>query len=91
MLATALYFALLDCIREAHREARATHTTRTRRILKTDTHHHHHTAAATADDETTVVASLEQGPYEDVPLPIPATLDHRVLALGVEAEDMVLR
>lgn len=134
MLASSLYFAAKDCIREAHKEAQAAASHGVRhRYLKNNNgkdkeskpnHHSADSGCARRDgpptkcnDVATPAGGSGSGsggaapkaggaaggaeaagpvvvggpPYEDVSLPIPATIDRRVLALGVEPADMVLQ
>lgn len=99
MLASALYFAVQDCIRKAHKEAQATDARHRVRRLATDrTHRHHdqqhHAAGGQPPPQQQQQPKHEEQAgtaYEDVPLPVPATLEHRVVALAVAPQDMVLR
>lgn len=105
MLASSLYFALKDCIREAHKEAQAqaAHHDGRRRLGHTNHHPADSDSArrappASACDGVAAGGAGSSGssgaggpPYEEVVLPVPATLDHRVVALGVDPAEFVLR
>lgn len=142
MLASSLYFAVKDCIREAHKDAQAAASRgpvhrrlTTKKNNESHSHDHHaadsgcakRDAPATGCDEVAgggsgsgsgsgsgkggpqqpqpaqpkpgqpqpkqQPAAVAGGgpPYEDVALPVPATLDHRVVALGVEPAEFVLQ
>lgn len=96
MLASSLYFALKDCIREAHKEAKAQAARHDGRRRLGHNHNHYHPTdsdcARRAPPSSSSGSSGAGGPpYEEVVLPVPATLDHRVVALGVDPAEFVLR